>query len=51
MALPVGPAARGHQQGGPEPPRPPDDEEKYSYVWRNLPYLTTVIVIGRFRQT
>ena len=46
MALPVGPAARGHQQGGPEPPRPPDDEEKYSYVWRNLPYLTTVIVIG-----
>src|SRR6204780_1336109 len=46
MARPVGPAARGHQQGGPEPPRPPDDEEKYSYVWRNLPYLTTVIVIG-----
>jgi cellulose synthase/poly-beta-1,6-N-acetylglucosamine synthase-like glycosyltransferase len=46
MAPPVGPAARGHQQGGPEPPQPPDDEEKYSYVWRNLPYLTTVIVIG-----
>jgi cellulose synthase/poly-beta-1,6-N-acetylglucosamine synthase-like glycosyltransferase len=28
------------------PPLPPDDNEKYSYVQRNLPYLTTVIVIG-----
>jgi cellulose synthase (UDP-forming) len=27
-------------------PTPPDDEEKYSYVQRNLPYLTTVILIG-----
>jgi cellulose synthase (UDP-forming) len=28
------------------PPRPPDEEEKYSYLQRNLPYLTTVILIG-----
>jgi cellulose synthase (UDP-forming) len=28
------------------PPAPPDDVEKYSYVQRNLPYLTTVILIG-----
>ena len=28
------------------PPQPPDDDEKYSYVQRNLPYLTTVIPIG-----
>jgi cellulose synthase/poly-beta-1,6-N-acetylglucosamine synthase-like glycosyltransferase len=27
-------------------PRPPDDNEKYSYVQRNLPYLTIVLVIG-----
>jgi cellulose synthase (UDP-forming) len=27
-------------------PQPPDDAEKYSYVQRNLPYLTTVLVIG-----
>jgi cellulose synthase (UDP-forming) len=27
-------------------PRPPDDDEKYAYVQRNLPYLTTVLVIG-----
>jgi cellulose synthase (UDP-forming) len=27
-------------------PEPPDDEEKYSYVQRNLPYLTTALVIG-----
>jgi len=46
MARPVGPAARRNQQSCPEPPHPPDDQEKYSYVWRNLPYLTTAIVIG-----
>ena len=45
MARPVEPAT-GRQQSCPEPPHPPDDEEKYCYVWRNLPYLTTVIVIG-----
>ena len=27
-------------------PEPPDDEEKYAYVQRNLPYLTTVLIIG-----
>ena len=27
-------------------PRPPDDDEKYAYLQRNLPYLTTVLVIG-----
>ncbi len=28
------------------PPAPPDDQEKYSYLERNLPYLATVIFIG-----
>jgi cellulose synthase (UDP-forming) len=28
------------------PPPPPDDDEKYAYVSRNLPYLTTMLVIG-----
>ena len=28
------------------PPLPPGDDEKYSYVHRNLPYLATVIFIG-----
>ena len=28
------------------PPRPPDDDEKHLYIQRNLPYLTTVILIG-----
>jgi cellulose synthase/poly-beta-1,6-N-acetylglucosamine synthase-like glycosyltransferase len=27
-------------------PRPPDDDEKYSYIQRNLPYLTIVLVVG-----
>ena len=27
-------------------PEPPDDDEKYAYIQRNLPYLTTVLVIG-----
>ena len=27
-------------------PRPPDDDEKYAYLERNLPYLTTTIVIS-----
>jgi cellulose synthase (UDP-forming) len=27
-------------------PRPPDDDEKYAYIQRNLPYLTTILVIG-----
>ena len=28
------------------PPRPPDDDEKYAYTDRNLPYLTTGLVIS-----
>ena len=35
-----------HKQGHLVPPQPPDDDEKYSYIERNLPYLTTVILIG-----
>jgi cellulose synthase (UDP-forming) len=27
-------------------PAPPDDDEKYAYVQRSLPYLTTILVIG-----
>src|ERR1022692_2564225 len=27
-------------------PLPPDDDEKYAYIHRNLPYLTTLLVIG-----
>jgi cellulose synthase/poly-beta-1,6-N-acetylglucosamine synthase-like glycosyltransferase len=27
-------------------PEPPNDEEKYSYVQRNLPYLTTTLFVG-----
>jgi cellulose synthase (UDP-forming) len=27
-------------------PTPPDDDEKFSYAQRNLPYLTTILVIG-----
>jgi cellulose synthase (UDP-forming) len=27
-------------------PAPPDDDEKYCYIFRNLPYLATVLVIG-----
>jgi cellulose synthase/poly-beta-1,6-N-acetylglucosamine synthase-like glycosyltransferase len=27
-------------------PEPPDDEEKYSYVQRNLPYLTATFAVG-----
>jgi cellulose synthase (UDP-forming) len=37
---------RGRQPGGLVPPHPPDDDEKYLYVQRNLPYLATVILIG-----
>jgi cellulose synthase (UDP-forming) len=27
-------------------PEPPDDDEKYSYIPRNLPYLTTTLIIS-----
>jgi len=43
---PVSPIGKRHKQPGLVPPHPPDDQEKYSYVQRNLPYLTTVILIG-----
>ena len=39
-------ADRRHQRRDLVPPLPPDDKEKYSYIQRNLPYLTTVIFIG-----
>jgi cellulose synthase (UDP-forming) len=35
-----------HQQPGPVLPLPPDDGEKYAYVFRNLAYLATILVIG-----
>jgi cellulose synthase (UDP-forming) len=39
-------AERRHRQAGLVLPEPPDDEEKYVYIQRNLPYLATVLVIG-----
>jgi len=35
-----------HEHAGLVLPEPPDDDEKYAYIQRNLPYLTTVLVIG-----
>jgi cellulose synthase (UDP-forming) len=46
IARPVTLADQQHQRWRLVPPTPPDDVEKYSYVQRNLPYLTTVILIG-----
>jgi cellulose synthase (UDP-forming) len=37
---------RQHEESRLVPPRPPDDNEKYSYIERNLGYLTTILVIG-----
>ena len=37
---------RDGQRPGLVPPRPPDDDEKHLYIQRNLPYLTTAILIG-----
>jgi cellulose synthase/poly-beta-1,6-N-acetylglucosamine synthase-like glycosyltransferase len=34
------------RQVGLVPPLPPDEGEKYAYVQRNLPYLTTILAIG-----
>jgi cellulose synthase/poly-beta-1,6-N-acetylglucosamine synthase-like glycosyltransferase len=49
----LGPPVHGVAAAGTRPspnrlvlPRPPDDDEKYGYVQRNLPYLTTILVIG-----
>ena len=39
-------ADRRQRQPGALVPQPPDEDEKYSYIERNLPYLTTVLVIG-----
>jgi len=46
IARPVSPADRRHLQHHLVPPHPPDDDEKYGYIQRNLPYLTTILVIG-----
>ncbi|HMI24272.1 MAG TPA: hypothetical protein VK594_07275, partial [Streptosporangiaceae bacterium] len=45
MARPTAAGQEG-QRPGLVPPRPPDDDEKHLYIQRNLPYLTTVILIG-----
>jgi cellulose synthase (UDP-forming) len=37
---------RGHRQVSLALPGPPDDDEKHAYLYRNLPYLATVLVIG-----
>ena len=37
---------RRHESASLVLPEPPDDDEKYAYIQRNLPYLTTVLVIG-----
>jgi cellulose synthase/poly-beta-1,6-N-acetylglucosamine synthase-like glycosyltransferase len=39
-------AAGRRQQASPAHPRPPDDSEKYAYIQRNLPFLTTTLVIS-----
>jgi hypothetical protein len=46
IARPLTLADRRNRRGSLVPPLPPDDDEKYSYIQRNLPYLTTVIFIG-----
>jgi cellulose synthase (UDP-forming) len=43
---PAAAAAEPGKQRGLVPPHPPDDDEKYRYIQRNLLYLTTVIFIG-----
>ncbi len=42
----VSAAASRDEQRHLVPPAPPDDQEKYSYLERNLVYLTTVIFVG-----
>jgi cellulose synthase/poly-beta-1,6-N-acetylglucosamine synthase-like glycosyltransferase len=37
---------RRHDQSRLVLPQPPDDAEKYAYIQRNLPYLTTTLVIS-----
>jgi membrane glycosyltransferase len=37
---------RRHKQSSLVLPEPPDADEKYAYIQRNLPYLTTTLLIG-----
>ena len=46
VAKPVTATGEPYEQHGLTPPHPPDDDEKYLYIRRNLPYLATVILIG-----
>jgi cellulose synthase (UDP-forming) len=46
IARPVVLADKRHPPCRLVPPPPPDDVEKYSYIQRNLLYLTTVLLIG-----
>ena len=39
-------AAGRRPQASPVPPLPPDNSEKYAYIQRNLPFLTTTLVIS-----
>jgi cellulose synthase (UDP-forming) len=45
---PTSPAAAQPTRAAPRlvPPHPPSDEEKYAYLDRNLPYLTTGLVVS-----
>jgi cellulose synthase/poly-beta-1,6-N-acetylglucosamine synthase-like glycosyltransferase len=46
IARPITLIGRRHKRCGLVPPPPPDDVEKYSYIQRNLLYLTTIILLG-----
>ncbi|HEY7145750.1 MAG TPA: glycosyltransferase [Streptosporangiaceae bacterium] len=50
LAQPAAPSARPAPRGRPGDglvlPAPPSDEEKHAYIFRNLPYLATVLIIG-----
>jgi len=51
LLMPAGAGMRSVPEILPErsrlvPPAPPDDQEKYSYLDRNLGYLATILVIG-----
>jgi cellulose synthase (UDP-forming) len=38
--------APGRHRSATVPPAPPNDAEKYSYDWRSLPYLATILTIA-----
>ena len=42
------PFAGRHRRAALILPEPPDDEEKWSYVWRSLPYLAGALVFSSF---